>query len=135
MFKHWKNRVRLALPVAIGYALLLAAATHWPPKYGMPSIPHPFDKVCHITAYSGLTLLAAFVIGGFERLMLSRYLMLGIGIAATGALDELTQPYFGRSCDLDDWFADMLGCGLGIALHLATAAISASRRTAAHKNQ
>lgn len=32
---------------------------------------------------------------------------------ALGALDEVTQPWFGRACDIGDWAADSLGAGLG----------------------
>lgn len=37
-------------------------------------------------------------------------------LAGWAALDELTQPYFGRDCDILDWRADMIGVTAAVAL-------------------
>jgi VanZ family protein len=37
-------------------------------------------------------------------------------IAVYGAVDELTQPWAGRFCDLNDWLADIGGGAIGLAL-------------------
>jgi len=39
-----------------------------------------------------------------------------IGLLIVGALDEWTQPWVNRCCDLNDWLADMTGIILGSML-------------------
>jgi VanZ family protein len=39
-----------------------------------------------------------------------------LGLLILGALDEITQPYIGRTCDLYDWLADLSGVVSGTIL-------------------
>ena len=94
------------------YWALLCVATHLPPRY-VPRLGID-DKVEHFVAYGmlagllGLTLWATFP----RRPWLVWVVLLG-GMAY-GAIDEQTQPYFGRTCDLDDWIADVVGTTAGL---------------------
>lgn len=117
MLRNWRNRLAIAVPLAVGYAALLATLTHWPPDAGLPSISHPYDKLVHATAYSVLSFLLFFVLGGLLRLRLGWYFAAAIVVAVLAAIDEKTQPYFGRSCDRLDWMADMVGFALAAIFH------------------
>jgi VanZ family protein len=102
------------------YSLVLFTATHWPK---MPSLNvSGKDKTLHAVAYAILTGLLLNVLA--RRNWFRR----GLGVAAAavalaaiiGALDEWTQPYAGRTCDLFDWLADTAGAAtVGIAYVLA----------------
>jgi VanZ family protein len=104
------------------YSIVLFTATHWPK---LPSLDVPGkDKTLHVVAYA---ILAGLLLNVLAR---GTWLARGVKIAAAavvivavaGALDEWTQPYFGRTCDLFDWLADMAGAvGVSIAYLLATA--------------
>lgn len=70
------------------------------------------DKTAHFLAYGalgGLVYLCVWV-------MRPRWRFIPLVVMAVamvyGALDEWTQPWFGRDCDLYDWFADLKGAGI-----------------------
>ena len=69
-----------------------------------------FDKFQHFTAFLGLAVLLCAVwtsLGASTSRMLRAVLLI---LAAYGILDELTQSFIpGRTPDLYDWAADMLG--------------------------
>ena len=86
------------------YTAMQLTVTHLPPD-DTPSAPFPlFDKAVHFCGYAGWGLVAGMV-GGPWRLWLA-------GGLALGAADELTQPYFGRHADINDWLADAAGLSL-----------------------
>jgi VanZ family protein len=104
------------------YSMVLLTATHWPkpPRIYVPGK----DKTLHVVAYAILTGLLLNVLAR------GTWLARGVKIAAAavaivavaGALDEWTQPHFGRTCDFFDWLADMAGAiGVSIAYLLARA--------------
>jgi len=41
-----------------------------------------------------------------------------VGASAFGGLIEVLQPFFGRSADMQDWIADIVGVALGMILAL-----------------
>ena len=41
-----------------------------------------------------------------------------VGASAYGGLIEILQPSFGRSADMQDWIADIVGAALGILIAL-----------------
>lgn len=90
----------------------LAVAMLWPvdvPK----SVPSGTDKLVHLAAFGLLVLSAAF------SRPVPRGLLFGglfVGAVIFGGAIELIQPHFGRSADLNDWAADMLGAALGLLL-------------------
>ncbi len=112
------------LVVTLGYATMAVLATHKPPSdHWVPQAP-PFphaDKVVHAAMYFGLAALVACSLaawGGWDRpkaaIGTATLLWLSLGVYA--AIDELTQPWVGRTADLLDWLADMGGVTLALWL-------------------
>lgn len=90
------------------WTTLQLIATHWPqPNVDLSGLGG--DKTVHFAAYGawGALVCLAFV---RTRIDLVKWLALGILL---GAMDELTQPFFGRHTELFDWFADIAGLCLG----------------------
>ena len=57
------------------------------------------DKIPHMVAYAVLAVL---------MILLGVRGLLGVALLiAVASIDELTQPWFGRSCTLGDWLADL----------------------------
>lgn len=92
----------------ICYWALLFALTHLPPA----TIHEPTsitDKQAHFIAYAvlsfsvGITLMVTLPGRRWIPLFVIAMAM------AYGAIDERTQPMFGRDCELGDWIADALG--------------------------
>jgi VanZ family protein len=112
---------RLAKPrlwqvVLVCYWLTLVVSTHIPPRF--PTLPaHGADKLAHLGAYAvlaGLVALNLQLAGGHVTRRHFRWLW--IAVVLFGAVDELTQPAFGRYASWVDWFADGLGAALGLML-------------------
>ena len=71
--------------------------------------PLPNDKLLHVAVYSGF----GFVLGGLP------YPAIALGTAGSllGAVDEQVQRLApGRDVSMMDWFADIFGISLGMAL-------------------
>ena len=76
------------------------------------------DKVCHFVAYAGLAFLLAMV-WSLRRstrspLPLAHLATIVVLLATYGVLDEVTQPWVGRSCEVGDWIADLCGAVMGV---------------------
>ena len=107
------------------YGLFLLIATHLPADnvefivraadYGLLDP----DKLLHMAAYGVLGLLAALAYGGRWRTTLSAAITLFVLLAAWGAVDEVTQPLFGRLADMSDWVCDLIGGAIGLAAGFA----------------
>ncbi len=108
----WHGSLFLGLVI---YTLLLVVATHLPKAGGVIRYPGA-DKLLHFTAYGLQAALAAGVAATAGRLQGGIALLLFGGLAAFGAVDELTQPWFSRQAEVADWCADCLGVGVGIAM-------------------
>jgi len=106
-----QKRLRKILPwsVLAVYWPLLFLSTH------VPRLPHiplgPSDKVLHYLAYLILTLLFWLARFGSQRpsLRKARLYKIIILFSLYGALDEITQSFVGRCCDIEDWVADICG--------------------------
>jgi VanZ family protein len=74
------------------------------------------DKTAHFIAYFvlGCLLGAAMWISNPDRRGIALW-VLAI-CAAYGAIDEVTQDWVGRYCELADWFADIIGAGCAAAV-------------------
>lgn len=98
-------RARAGWRIGFVIALLVAAtATHWPRlQVGTPQ--EPIDKLLHASSYAALMLFL------WQAQWTHRILACAAMLAAWGALDEVTQslPALGRSADMDDWAADLIG--------------------------
>ncbi|RPI87229.1 MAG: VanZ family protein [Planctomycetaceae bacterium] len=96
------------------YWLVMLVATH------VPDIPSDFDpgigdKLEHKIAYALLGFGLGIVWHAWNCQVPWRTAAMLFGVAALyGGFDELTQPLFGRECDLRDWFADLQGAATGL---------------------
>jgi VanZ family protein len=108
----WCLRPLVALTIA--YTLALVLATHYPEPEQLLGPNPPSDKTLHLLAYGGLGLLAAAVLAASGRWSLRSLAGLATGLAAFAAIDEATQPWFGRSAEPLDWAFDLAGLAAGI---------------------
>ena len=82
--------------------------THIPQQY----MPKPregsyLDKIEHILAYGAVTLLFLLSLRWPSRPVV--LLVILLGLAAVGAVDELTQPWVNRIASVEDFAADLAG--------------------------
>lgn len=111
-------RKRMLLAAAIGLALGMLIVTHLRPGV----IPGYFwfdgiDKVFHVGVSSVLAVLLWHSLNA-RRAAVRIALAGGIPLALS-ALNEMTQPLIGRSCDIQDWLADLAGVCLGMIVCVA----------------
>jgi VanZ family protein len=101
----------------------LSTAAYWLGLFILTHLPEPprliivnSDKSAHFTGYLalGVALFASLRIAGWRDPIL---LVLTIGLAY-GAIDEWLQIPVGRSCELNDWFAD--AAGIAVAATVCT---------------
>ena len=83
----------------------------------LPPLPPPipvYDKARHFLGYGALA--GAWYLSYWVWKPQSTRIWLAVLVtsAVYGALDELTQPPFGRTCDFYDWLADMGGTATAI---------------------
>ncbi len=103
----WKNLI----PVLAFYSLILSVSAL--PASRIQTIdsfiPLPNDKVMHLSIYTFL----GYLLGGLPYPSAA----LGMTGSLMGALDEQSQRLSpGRDVSVRDWFADILGVSLGLAL-------------------
>lgn len=104
------------LPFACWAALVLTLTSI--PNPNVPTIPGG-DKVAHAIMYGVLGALAAYALHGVRRPILVHGMAL-LGIALFAALDEWHQRFIpGRSADLADWMADVVGAALVFTFSIA----------------
>jgi VanZ family protein len=93
------------------YWLGMFVGTHY------PTPPHTplgnVDKWMHFSAYLGLALLLSIATAVRRPVSLAIGLAIVLLLAGYGVFDELTQPLFGRDCELLDWCADVAGILIG----------------------
>lgn len=107
--------IRLATAVLAIYWLAIFAGTHTPT---MPSMmPRISDKILHFSAFFGLATLLCYVVP-VRRSAWRKFGLVALIALTYGAFDELTQSFVrGRSTDLNDYFADVLGVFSAIAIY------------------
>ena len=103
-------RKYLDIPLTLIVTAVLTVAMLWPINQPPPG-PDGSDKIVHLIAFAAL----AFPMARTGRFGL---IPVFVGASAFGGLIELIQPSFGRSADMQDWIADIVGVGLGIVLAL-----------------
>jgi VanZ family protein len=108
--KTWLRRT--ILPGTAAYWLGLFILTHTP--VALPIIIVSSDKSAHFIGYAMLAtaLFASLRVLGRRDPML---MVLVIGLAY-GAIDEWLQIPVGRSCELNDWFADAAGVAAAVTV-------------------
>jgi VanZ family protein len=119
---------RLGMTVLAVYWLLLVLGTHLPRLPRADLLSSDIDKVCHFLAYSGLAFLCAlawFIARSASRpLNIWHFVIIVVGLATYGVIDEVTQPWVGRSCELGDWVADLSGAAFGVVCFSAARSLS-----------
>ena len=103
-------RKYLDIPLTLIVTAVLTVAMLWPINQPPPA-PDGSDKVVHLIAFAAL----AFPLARTGRFGL---IPVFVGASVFGGLIEIIQPSFGRSADVQDWIADIVGVGLGILLAL-----------------
>ena len=103
-------RKYLDIPLTLIATTVLTVAMLWPIHQPPPALDGS-DKVVHLIAFAAL----AFPLARTGRFGLAPVFL---GASAYGGIIELIQPSFGRSADMQDWIADIVGVGLGIVLAL-----------------
>ena len=99
---------------ALGLATAILVVSHLPKGVLPPTGLH--YRIEHALAYGSLA--AACLYAMRKRPALARVaITLGL-VVMVGAMDELTQPLFGRQCSALDWLADLVGAGLAVGLWL-----------------
>lgn len=92
------------------YWILLFIGTHLPPSDIVAPVLN-FDKAIHFFAY----FILGFLLGRSENLgQWSRFIYGLILLTIYASVDELTQPYFGRSSEWLDGLADFIGSASGL---------------------
>ncbi len=104
-----------ARTLAIAYVAILFAGTHFPSD--TVSGFSWDDKLIHLSGYAALTF---FVLVGWDLtigvLRAKHYFAVWLAGTIYAAADEITQIPVGRTCDINDWAADMFGIVLGMIL-------------------
>jgi len=103
------------------YWIVMFTGTHYPrPPHFLLPLQHS-DKVLHFVGFAGLAFLFAVVLR--HRWSWAMGFWIAGLVSVYGALDELTQPWVGRDCELLDWVADVLGTIGGLAAFLVAAMV------------
>lgn len=90
------------------------------------TVPAPgSDKTQHLVTFGLLMVGAALA---YPR---ARPWPLAAALSGLGAAIEVAQPWFGRACELLDWFADTAGVVIGLVVILAWKTLLAKRRNPA----
>ena len=112
-------RKYLDIPLTLAVTLVLTVAMLWPIT-APPPAPDGSDKLVHLAAFAALA---------FPLARTGRFGLVPVFVAASafGGIIELIQPSFGRSADIQDWIADILGVILGIVCALAYRKLRAHR--------
>ena len=103
-------RKYLDIPLTLVVTAVLTVAMLWP-IHQPPPAPDGSDKIVHLIAFAAL---------GFPLARTGRFGLIPVFVGAStfGGLIELIQPSFGRSADMQDWIADIVGVTLGITIAL-----------------
>lgn len=126
---HLRRFLRPLAGLTAAYTGLLVFATHYPRPEDLLGPNPPSDKTLHFLAYGALGLLAAAVVAVSGRWSVWSVAVTAAGLMAFAAIDEATQPWFGRSAEPLDWVYDLIGITLGIAVVAAMNALLRSSGT------
>jgi VanZ family protein len=102
-----------ARTLAAVYFLLLFTGTHIP--IDPSEVVEVSDKILHFCGYATLTVLVLigweFTIGVLQP---KHYFAVWLAGTIYGVFDETTQTLVGRTCDMNDWAADVAGIVTGL---------------------
>ncbi len=112
------NRCACALVALIAYWITMFTLTHIPME-GVQTF-NASDKLLHITAYAVLGTLLGICLHFWGWKSLPIWLMITVTVAVYGAIDETTQPWFGRQMDFKDWVCDLIGGQAGFVMFVVS---------------
>ncbi|MEM1013428.1 MAG: VanZ family protein [Planctomycetota bacterium] len=123
---------RRPIALLVGYSVLGLVVTHLPPFWRNEPLEDQgfaigFDKVVHFAGFGALALLAMNVLC---RWMPTTWALVATVVfcGVAGVIDEVTQPPFGRTADLHDWIADMLGVITALAIRQVVTVVRSERK-------
>ena len=121
------RRRRALLTTCVLLWLTAFAVTHTPSS----ELPHfsVGDKTLHVVGFFGLGGIFILTLVAYRMATLRRIVLVALAMMIYAGLDELTQPYFGRTADLLDWVSDMGGTTLAIILCESTFALFLKKTT------
>lgn len=111
----------LAGIVLAGHVVGLIISTHLPKLPDVILSLGEYDKWIHGSLYAGLAFLLAVNWSLRRDLGWRQWACVFVACAVFGAADEATQILVGRTCDLMDWLADVLGTLVGLTIFVALA--------------
>ncbi|MFC0280915.1 VanZ family protein [Falsigemmobacter intermedius] len=112
----------MALLIALGvsaFLTLVIAVVTLAPVSGLPGM-QVSDKIYHALAFGSLAFPVTVV---RPRWWAATILV----IAVYGGLIEVIQPFVGRSMELNDWFADIIGAAIGAGAGAVVGLLMGSR--------
>lgn len=110
-----RRMIGIAWATVALYVLVAVCLTHMP-RPPTQLTAHIWDKYLHGCGYFLYAALIYTAAGlTFPRLR-GLALILVLLLALWAAADEITQPLFGRDCDIFDWVADMIGVLTAVVL-------------------
>jgi VanZ family protein len=111
------GRHKITIAVAVSYFITLFVSTHMP----IPRVVYQAevsDKWLHFLAYMNLFFLLWFSFFPDKKANWRKLAvwLLFLGAIVCGGVDELSQPYTGRTCDFWDFTADAKGVSAGLII-------------------
>lgn len=100
---------------SLAYTAVLVFLTHYPKPQELLGEDLPPDKMLHFLAYGVLGFLVTAAVVTRRRWSWRTAAITGVALAGFAALDELTQPWFGRNAEPLDWVWDLIGILAGVA--------------------
>jgi hypothetical protein len=96
------------LVLAILITVSVVVLTHIPQEtLGVDLGEFGMDKIIHIGAYAAISLFSFLAVNPGKRYLGWMIVILVLFVVA--AADEITQPFFGRTCSFYDFVADGIG--------------------------
>ena len=111
------GRHKITIAVAVSYFIALFVSTHIP----IPKIVYKAgvsDKWLHFLAYMNLFFLLWFSVFNDKKANWRKLAVwvIFLGAIICGGVDEISQPYTGRTCDFWDFMADAKGVSAGLII-------------------
>lgn len=118
------------LAACLTYLAIAFTLTHTPSD-NLGDIPdYLSDAILHGVGYAILGLLCVWTAATYRRGLTPRILFaIYLAILIYAIIDERTQPWVGRGCELSDWVADAVGALIGMAIAISLNRVSAAGPT------
>jgi VanZ family protein len=108
---------RAATALLVVVWISAAVATHLPAEK-IPTM-YTSDKTKHVVGYFGLATIFLLTLRAYRVRPRRRWLLALPILAAYGAVDELTQPWFNRFASVLDWACNLAGITLACLVDAA----------------